>query len=242
MDNHGRRSRPALWVAGFALVALSGLGVGLTVAPTLLRLGKVDGAPACATDFAEGCTTQRAAVLRSPDSSSLAGKRRWWARVPDGTPDAVDGPNQERLHVPRQDGQEELAAGMRVTLVYFGDSPAWIRLPSGAMLETADHPRWKAPGLAWMALAMIGFGIFGVRTGIRSARAGGGWLQPTPTRVRAGPEVVLFFAGGLGALAVRLVGGIVWPGVVGGLLGAGFGVLLWVLAWRAARRRRAAHG
>lgn len=241
MDDDGRRIRPALSVGIGTLVALVGLGLGLDVAPTVIRLGQVNGAPSCATEFADGCITERAAVLEPPGypgRSWLAGDRRWWARVPAGTP-GLYGPERERFDVPRQDGQERLAAGMEVTVVYFGESPAWIRLPSGALLETEAHPRRKATVLAWVALGALGCGIFAIRAGIESGRLGGGWLQRTPARVRGGPDLVLGLAGILGAFGLGITGGIVWPGVAGGLLGAGLGVLVW---WRAARRRRVAYG
>jgi hypothetical protein len=244
MDDDGPWIRPALWAGIGTLLALVGLGLGLDEVPTLIRLGQVNRAPSCTTEFADGCTTERAAVLKPPGYSArswLAGDQRWWARVPAGTPGPY-GPKQERFDVPRQDGQEKLAAGMAVTVVYYAESPAWIRLPSGAVLETEAHPRRRATVLAWVALGFLGSGIFAIRTGTGSGRHGDGWLRPTPARVRGGPDLVLALAGILGAFGLGITGGIVWPGIAGGLLGAGLGVLFWILAWRAGHRRPVAHG
>jgi hypothetical protein len=243
MNDDVRRIRPALWLGIGTLMALIGLGLGADMAPKVIRLGEVDDAPACAIEFAEGCTTERAAVLEPPGyaARSWVGDQRWWARVPAGAPGRLYGPQRERFDVPRQDGQEALTAGMAVTVVYLGESPAWVRLPSGAVLETEDHPRREVPVLASVALGILGWGSFAIRIGIGAGRHGGGWLGRTPARVRAGPDLVLALAGMLSAFGLGITGGVVWPGIAGGLLGAGLGVLIWVLAWRAARRRRAAH-
>ena len=243
MNDEVRRIRPALWLGVGTLMALAGLGLAVDAVPKVIRLGMVDDASACAIEFAEGCTTERAAVLEPPGyaARSWVGDQRWWARVPAGAPRRLYGPQRERFDVPRQDGQKALAAGLEVTVVYLGEAPAWVRLPSGAMLETEDHPRREAPVLALVALGILGGGGFAIRTGIGARRHGGRWLGRTPARVRAGPDLVLALAGMLSAFGLGITGGIVWSGVAGGLLGAGFGVLVWALAWRAARSRPAAH-
>jgi Na+/proline symporter len=69
-----------------------------------------------------------------------------------------------------------------------------------------------------------------------------GGCAPPPAHVRGGPDLVLALAGMLGAFGLGITGGVVWPGVAGGLLGAGLGVLVWVVTWRAARHHRIAHG
>jgi hypothetical protein len=73
-------------------------------------------------------------------------------------------------------------------------------------------------------------------TGIRAGRSGGGWLRRTPARVCGGLDVVLLLTGMLGAIVHQFAGGTVWPGMVAGLLAAGFGVLIW-----RSRRRETAH-
>jgi hypothetical protein len=89
MDDSGQQIRPALWAGIGTLIALVGLWMGLDTTPTLTRLGEVDSAPPCTTEFADGCTTERAAVLEPPGYAAhswLAGDQRWWARVPAGAP------------------------------------------------------------------------------------------------------------------------------------------------------------
>jgi hypothetical protein len=238
-DADERRIRPALWVVIGALVVPVGLLMALDAAATTTRVGGVEGAPRCATEFAKRCTTERAAVLDHEGHtrwSWMTREQRWLARVPAGAP-GLQGAELLDVTVPRQDGRAGLVEGAEVTVVYLGRSPAWIRLPSGAVLETEDHPRRKAPLLAWLALGAVGGGVFAVRTGIRAGRRGGGWLRRTPARVRGGPDVVLMLGGMLGAIGHQFAGGTVWPGVVAGLLAAGCGVLI----WRRSRHRQAAH-
>jgi hypothetical protein len=240
MEEDGqRRIRPALWVIVGALAVPVGLLMALDAAATATRVGGVEGAPRCDFEFAKGCTTQRAAVLDHKGSRRgdwMTREQRWLARVPAGAP-GLRGAELLDVTVPRQDGREGLVEGAAVTVVYFGRSPAWIRLPSGVVLETEDHPRRKAPLLAFLALGGIGGGAFAVRTGIRAGRHGGGWLRRTPARVRGGLDVALLLAAMLGAVVHQFAGGTVWPGIVAGLLAAGLGVLL----WRRSRRRQAAH-
>jgi hypothetical protein len=56
-DDGERRIRPALWVIFGALVVPVGLLLALDAAATATRVGGVEGAPRCATEFAKGCTT-----------------------------------------------------------------------------------------------------------------------------------------------------------------------------------------
>jgi hypothetical protein len=93
-----------------------------------------------------------------------------------------------------------------------------------------------------VALGLLGFGVFALRTGIGSGRHGRGWLRPSRPRVRGGPDLVVALAGTLAAFSLGITGGIVWPGIAGGLLGAGLGLKVWASARRAGGDRRAAHG
>jgi hypothetical protein len=237
-DDGQRRIRPALWVVVGALVVPVGLLMALGAAAAATRVGGVDGAPRCESEFTRGCTTERAAILDHEGHSRgswMTREQRWLARVPAGAP-GLEGAELLDLNVPRQDGREGLVEGAEVTVVYFGRSPAWIRLRSGVTLETEDHPRREAPLLAWLALGALGGGVFAARSGIRAGRHGGGWLRRTPARFHGGLDVVVMLAGMFGAIVHQFAGGTVWPGVVAGSLAAGFGVL----AWRRSRRRQTA--
>jgi hypothetical protein len=236
-DDESRRMPPGLAVIFGMVLVLVGLWLAREAAA--IRVGAVAGAPRCTTEFAKGCITERAAVLEKQDHTRhtwWTREQQWLLRVPAGAPGLYDA-ERLALDVPRQDGRVGLAEGTEVTVVYFGRDPAWIWLPSGAVLETGQHPRREAPLMAWFALFALGLGSFAIRLGIRSGRRGG-WLRPTSARAaRVGPDVVLALAGMLGTLGHLWAGGTVWPGVTGVLLGLGVGVL----AWRGSRRRRAAH-
>jgi hypothetical protein len=147
-------------------------------------------------------------------------EQRWLARVPAGAP-GLQGAELLDVTVPRQDGREGLVEGTQVTVVYYGRSPAWIRLPSGVVLETEDHPRRKAPFLAWLALTVLGSGVFAVRSGIRAGRQGGGWLRRTPARFRGGLDVAVLLAAMVGAIVYQFAGSTPWPGIVAGCSSAG---------------------
>jgi hypothetical protein len=233
-----RRIRPALWVVTGSLGLLVGLGMAVSAGFSAVHLGSADDAVACETDFGAECVTERAAVLEDDVYRRyrwLSQEQKWLLRVPDGAPD-LTGAELESLVVPRQDGQDELAAGTEVTLLYYGDAPAWIRLPSGAVLETGDHPRRSAPQLGWFALFAVAGALFGIGTGVRSGRAGGTWWRKTDADIRVGPAGVLTIAGMAGGLVQTLAGSSPWPGLLAGLAGAGLGMV----AWRRAEHRAAA--
>jgi hypothetical protein len=235
-DARERRIRPVLWALFGALTVPIALLIGLDAAAAATRVGAVQSAPRCTTAFAKGCTTERAGVLDAqgyPRGSWMTREQRWYVRVAGGVPGRHGG-DVLAVTVPRQRGREGLVKGAEVTVVFYGRAPAWIRLRSGVVLETEDHPRRKAPLYGWLALGALGGGIFGMRTGIRGRRQGG-WLRRTSVRVRRGPEAVLFVAGMAGALVQQFAGGTVWPGVAAGLLAAGAAIL----AWRPHRRQTA---
>ncbi len=234
----GRRVRPVLWVVFGAVGLLVGLGMATSAVAAATRAGDVGDAPVCRTDFASGCTTERAAVLEHRGYVRgfwFTREQRWLVRVPDGAPRLKDGALLA-VDVPRQDGREGLAEGVQVTLVYYSRAPAWIRLASGTVLETGDHPRRSAPTLGWMALFAACGGIFGIQTGARSGRREGAWLRPTTAHISVGLAGALAIAGMFGALGQTVAGGTIWPSVAGGLIGLGLGVR----AWRRSRRRGAA--
>jgi hypothetical protein len=235
----GRRIRPVLWVIFGAAALLVGLGMAVSAAAAATRVGGAGSPPVCRTDFASGCTTERAAVLDSrayARGSWFTGEQKWRVRVPEGAPRLKDG-QLLRLEVPRQDGREALAEGAQVTLIYYGRAPAWIRPASGRVLETGDHPRRSAPMLGWMALFAAFGGIFGIQTGLRSGRREGSWLRRAPAHIVVGLAGVLAIAGMFGALGQTVAGGTIWPGVAGGLIGLGVGAL----SWRRSHRRESAY-
>jgi hypothetical protein len=226
------------WVVLGALGVLLGLGVAGAGVASASRAGGVDDAARCTTEFAKGCTTERAAVLvrRSYRRYGYLRGHSWSARVPDGAP-GLTGAELLGLEVPPQDGREDLTPGQEITVVYRGRWPAWIRLPSGTVLEIGYHPRRAAPLWVWLGLFILGGGIWGTRIGVGARRRGGGWLRPTAARFREGPDLIPTVAGALGFFGHLVGGGTLWVGVAGGLVGAALGVL----GWRGALRRRSGH-
>jgi hypothetical protein len=234
-----RRIRPVVWVVSGAVAVLVGVWMAATAVAVATEVGGVGHAPVCDTDFAAGCTTERSAVLRdrgSPRGSWFTGEQEWFVDAPEGAPGRTHG-ERLSLRVPRQDGREGLTEGAEVTLVYYGHVPAWIRLASGAVLETGGHPRRSAPMLGWMALFAGCSGIFGIQTGVRTRRREGAWRERVPAHAVVGVVGVLAAAGMCGAVGQMVAGGTIWPGVVGALIGTGLGAL----GRRRSRRREAAY-
>jgi hypothetical protein len=231
----GRRVRPLVWAVGGVVAVLIGAGLAASAVSAATRIGAVSGLRACTTAFADGCITRRAAVLEVSGYVRLAWltqEQKWFARVPAGAPGLKDG-DRLKIMVPRQDGADQLHQGARVDLIYYGQSAAWIQLPSGRTLQTEDHPRRAAPMRAWMALACLGGGIFALQTGIRSRRREGAWWRRVPAHFAYGIPGLAFPAGCFGFFGQVAAGGTIWPGVAGALLGTGLGGYGW---WRAASR------
>ncbi len=235
---YGRRVRPLLWVICGSLAVLTGVGLAVSAAFAATRIAGVNGSRPCSTDFASGCTTKRAALLEVNGyvrGAWITQEQKWFVRVPAGAPGLKNG-GRLKITVPRQDGVDQLHEGTWVNLIYYGRSPAWIQLPSGRTLQTEDHPRRAAPSLAWMALACLGGGIFGIQTGFRSRRREGAWWRRVPGHIAFGVPGLAFPAGCFGFIGQTVAGGTSWPGVAGGLFGTGLGLL----GWRQSRRRKAA--
>jgi hypothetical protein len=225
----GRRVRPLVWAAGGVVAVLIGVGLATSAVSAATQIGDVSGLRACTNAFADGCTTRRAAVLEVSGHVRLAWltqEQEWFARVPAGAPGLKDG-DRLKIMVPRQDGAGQLHQGARVDLIYYGRSAAWIQLPSGQALQTEDHPRRAAPMRAWMALACLGGGIFGLQTGIRSRRREGAWWRRVPAHIAYGIPGLAFPAGCFGFIGQVAAGGTIWPGVAGALLGTGLGMYGW---------------
>ena len=225
----GRRVRPLVWAVCGVVAVLAGAGLTASAVFAATRISDVSSGRACTTAFAGGCITRRAAVLEVSGYVPLAwltNEQKWFGRVPAGAPGVKTG-GRLKIVVPRQDGADQLHQGARVELIYYGRAAAWIQLPSGQTLQTEDHPRRAAPRFAWMALACLGGGIFGVQTGIRSRRREGAWLRRVPAHIAYGIPGLAFPAGCFGLIGQVTAGGTIWPGVAGGLLGTGLGVYGW---------------
>lgn len=223
-----RRIRPVLWVIGGALALPIGLMLAYSAAAAAVEVSDVRSAPACTTDFSSGCTTERAAVLASRSSvrgSWLTGEQRWLAEVPDGAPGLKTG-GRLKLEVPRQPGSARLAEGAEVTVIYYSRAPAWIRLPSGVVLQTGDHPRRYAAIVGWMSLCTIGGSLYALRVGVAAGRGERVWLRRATADTWPGITGVITLAGMFGALGQMVGGGAFWPGLVGGLFGATVGVVV----------------
>jgi hypothetical protein len=210
----GRRVRPLVWAAGGIVAVLIGAGLAASAVSAAARIGEVSGLRACTTAFADGCITRRAAVLEVSGYVRLAWltqEQKWFARVPAGAPGLKEGARL-KIMVPRQGGADQLHQGARVDLIYYGQSAAWIQLPSGRTLQTEDHPRRAAPMRAWMALACLGGGIFALQTGIRSRRREGAWWQRVHAHIAYGIPGLAFVAGCFGFIGQVAAGGTIWPG------------------------------
>ncbi len=225
--HHERRVRPALWVIVGALALPIGLMVAFSAVAAAVKVGDARSAPACTADFSSGCTTQRAAALASRGALSdswLTGEQRWFADVPDGAPGLSSG-ERLKLEVPRQQGSAQLVEGAAVTVIYYSRAPAWVRLPSGAVLQTGDHPRRYAPTVGWMALFVIGAGLYAVRVGVTARRGDRVWLRRATADTRPGITGTVTAAGMFGYLGQLVGSGALWPGMVGGLCGVAVAVV-----------------
>ena len=131
-----------------------------------------------------------------------------------------------KLEVPRQPDSAQLIEGAEVTVIYYSRAPAWIRLPSGVLLQTGDHPRRYAATIGWMSLFAIGGGLYALRLGVTARRGDRVWLRRATADTRPGITGAMTLAGMFGALGQLLGGGACWPGVVGGLLGAAVGIVV----------------
>ncbi len=222
-----------LFGAPFALVGLVMTLAGLAA---LTEPDDISGLPACTSDFGDDCLTDRAGVLddtRYKRRSWFSGEQSWSVDVPAGAPWLDEGEKLE-IDLPRQSGREELRPGLEVNLVFYEDRAAVVELPSGAALETDEHPSRYAPTIGYIGLFGLGAGSFAVWRGIQTGRRRGFWHKTAAEQSALGPGMVLCLAGMLGALAQTVGGGARWVGLAGALVGAGLG------GWAVARSRRRA--
>lgn len=81
-----------------------------------------------------------------------------------------------------------------MTAVSAGADVLWLRLPSGVVLETEQHPRFAVPWNAAIVLIAGGAGLFLLEVAVRTARAMQSWTAATrmpDERPGAGTAVVL---------------------------------------------------
>lgn len=188
-----------------------------------------DTAPTCTGEFGRGCTTSRAAILDSTGyvkGSWFTREQKWYLQVSGGAPGLTHG-ELLRVVIPLRTGDTGVRNGTRLVVIYYGQSPAWVRLPDGRTLQTEDHPRRAAPMHAWMALACLGGGAFATLTGIRSGRHEGAWWRRVRAHAAFRPAGLLFPAGCFGLIGQAVGGGTIWSGIAGGLAGLGLGILGW---------------
>lgn len=65
---------------------------------------------------------------------------------------------------------DEVRPNIAVTVVFIGTDPAWLRLPSGAVVESEEHPQYAGPASLCLALMIAGPSMTAVTTGIRVGR------------------------------------------------------------------------
>ncbi len=231
----GDRTRgihPWAWILSGSLFVLVGLVLGLVGISAAAEPDDISALPTCRTDFGDDCLTERDALLldkRYKRRSWISREQRWLADVPEGAP-GLQGEEKLALDIPRQQGRDELAEGVRVRLVYYENRAAVVRLPSGRELETDDHPRRYAPMHVYIGLFGVGGGAFAVAGGWRTGRQHSFWHK-APGRFRMGVGAALALAGMVGAMAQMLFGSVRWTGLAGAAAGFGLGV------WAAIRAR-----
>jgi len=145
--------------------------------------------------------------------------------MPEGAPGLKSG-GRLKLEVPRQQGSAQLVEGAEVTVSYYSRAPAWIRLPSGVLLQTGDHPRRYAATVGWMSFFAIGGSLYALRVGVTARQGDRVWLRRATADTRPGLTGAMTLAGMFGTLGQILGGGALWPGVVGGLFGATVGIVM----------------
>lgn len=146
-------------------------------------------------------------IVQVVDSRADAGHwlvgTRTWQLVARPSDTGVSGTRLEVTLRP-QAHDDELSAGRMITAVSAGADVLWLRLPSGVVLETEDHPRFAVPVNAAIALIAGGFGLFFVGIAVRSAREMRSWTADAGTPdVRLDVGTVLVLLGLVAFVAVR---------------------------------------
>ncbi|WP_084434952.1 hypothetical protein [Kibdelosporangium aridum] len=87
------------------------------------------------------------------------------------------GNDTTRVTVPEQHGQDQIRDGMQLTAVFYGGNPVLLELSSGTVLETDQHPRRSTLTSGYLAIGLLGMGVFAVQVGWRNGR----WRSSVPT-------------------------------------------------------------
>lgn len=172
--------RPVLLVSLGALgllIALFATGLGVR---SLVQLGGLDDLRPCEHDFTGQCLTEREAIAEEQSWSSgrSVDTTPTWRLTVDGSQPSADDTDRLYMEFRSQDGLGELQPGIRVTVVFVDVDALWLRLPSGAMLESETHPRNTWAASLSVALMIAGPSLSAVVTGVRGRR--GGWAAHMP--------------------------------------------------------------
>lgn len=221
-------NRPFLWLVVALIAALVGVGLAREAVQAFSRPADPAGVPHCGRDFADDCLTTRNALpeervyRRSEFSTSI---QTWQLIVQGDWPRVATEPRLE-LQFRSQAGRDELRAGAWVEVVFVGSEPIWVRLPSGAVLETTEHPWQAVPADGFLALTSLGGAMWSFQIAARSARLRRSWFRAGPAVVDPGVGLVVFGIGALGLLlqfgyprpSLLGVAGLVLIGWIGGLV------------------------
>lgn len=158
------------------------------------RPGDLRDLPVCEHDVTDGCRTERGVVLvaaRADPGDWLVGKQTWET-------------SGDLVVSVRPQPPAEVSAGSRVTVVFAGANVLWLRLPSGAVLETEEHPRFAGPTRAAVALLVSGIGLSLAGFAVSTKREYRSWtVDAGMPVVRPNPGMIMALLGALAFTGVR---------------------------------------
>lgn len=221
--------RPWFWLIGGVVFAVMGVVCVLVAVAAVREPDDISGLPSCTSDPKADCLVERPAEIRRLGHARgawVTGERKWLVRVDGGLP-TRPAETLDDIRVPRQPGADELHTGSSIRLVYYHLRPVLVRLPSGAELETDDHPNRYAPTMGYVGVFALAMGLFSWGRGWRTGRAEGFWRKAPAHDPGMAPVIAPLFLGGGAAFVTQfLAGSHRWPGLVALLLGVGLGVLV----------------
>lgn len=184
-------------IAGLVVLALAVAGA-VQLAGAIARPTSLDGLDACDRDFAAGCVTERNVLPVEIEHArdDVLDRAPTWLMIVQGDRPPGDGGEYLDVTVRNQPGRGELRAGGWLEAVFVGEDVIWLRLPSGELLETEDHPWYAVPFTGCMTLAATG-GAVALMTGpLYLGRSGPRWYR----RIQGWPPGLGLAAIGLGLL------------------------------------------